>query len=609
VTSRVVRALSAAVVAVLLVSALPAPPADAAAIDDPSDIVLVLDFSGSILEDAAIRTDFADALDGIAARVDAIAGELVAGDATVSIVRFATRAQDVPDCTSLALRENAPAVAAFADCLRRVAADYRRGVNAALIRAIGDDTNYVAAMERAARHLPSDSVRPAIIFFTDGRHEAAGVDQADVLPARDRLFGDRSPFALLPVGMGLDPAARPTLEAGLESLRVTREFERCEGGALAWPNVVFESADAAGQAVALALQDVSCTFTVEPTPTPIPTPTPEPPSPVRSLRLESGDSSVALSWAAPDDAETNPVEDYQVRCRPTAEPEGAWIESGEGVSTETTATVKGLNNGVEYTCEVIAVRAGGPDPVAESGMIKPFGRPPAPAKPTVSVGSGGARLGVSVPGAQRVDALAYECSSDGGATWTLAREVSGAQTSLDVTGLTNGTEYVCRVFASNESGVSDASPLTDVFRPCSWLIDCNPIVLPLFGVAAALILAGLLLVLYRWYKGRQVYVTAQVDGLASVSLGRGPTVRMRFVRRGPYNRLTGIAPAEGKDADVRIRYTGGETFEIRSKKTRAKTQFGRPVDVADDHGVVHSVIVRAFDEPPAPLRRSEDELR
>jgi hypothetical protein len=98
VTTRVARALGAVIIATLLTSALPAPPAArAAAVDDPSDIVLVLDFSGSILEDAAIRTDFADALDGIAARVDEIADDLVAGDATVSIVRFATRAQDVPD--------------------------------------------------------------------------------------------------------------------------------------------------------------------------------------------------------------------------------------------------------------------------------------------------------------------------------------------------------------------------------------------------------------------------------------------------------------------------------------------------------------------------------
>ena len=41
----------------------------------------------------------------------------------------------------------------------------------------------------------------------------------------------------------------------------------------AWPEVVFPSADDAGTAVALALQEVTCSFTVAPTPTPGPTPT------------------------------------------------------------------------------------------------------------------------------------------------------------------------------------------------------------------------------------------------------------------------------------------------------------------------------------------------
>ena len=48
-----------------------------------------------------------------------------------------------------------------------------------------------------------------------------------------------------------------------------RDMEPCEGRAsFSWPEVVFPSADAAGTAVALALQEVTCSFTVAPTPTP-----------------------------------------------------------------------------------------------------------------------------------------------------------------------------------------------------------------------------------------------------------------------------------------------------------------------------------------------------
>jgi hypothetical protein len=461
-------------------------------------------------------------------------------------------------------------------------------------------------MEAAAEHLPANSARPAVIFFTDGRHEVAGVPVGQVVPARDRLFGDRSPFALLPVGMGLDPADRPTLEAGLESLRVSRDFERCEGGPLEWPTVVFESADAAGQAVGVALQDVSCTFTVEPTPTPVPTATPVPPATVGNLDPEAGDGSITLTWTPPADADANPVVDYQVRCTPATG--GDAIESSEGESTETTATVEGLANGVEYSCEVVAVRASGPDPEGVAEAMTPFGPPPAPAKPTVAVGDRSAQLNVAMPAGAPVTQFLYECSSDGGATWPVEGSASGRQPSFDVTTLANGTEYVCRVSAANENGTSEASPLTDAFRPCSGLIDCNPIVLPLFGALLALLVAAALLAVYRRYRGRQVYVTVQVDGFSSVSLGRGPTVRMRFIRQGSYNRVTGIAPADAREADVRIRYAGGEKFEIRSKRTRTKAEFGRPVDVADDHGVVHSIVVRAFDEPPAPLLRTEDRI-
>ena len=167
-----------------------------------------------------------------------------AGDATVSIVS-STRRPATPDCTGLQLRENQQAARPWRSA--SVVAAATTGGDRALIRAIGDDTNYVEAMERAATHIPADAARPAIIFFTDGRHDVAGVPVSEVIPAKDRLFGTRSPFALLPVGMGVDPDDRPRLEAGLANLRITRDFERCEGGALDWPAVVFETAEAAGR--------------------------------------------------------------------------------------------------------------------------------------------------------------------------------------------------------------------------------------------------------------------------------------------------------------------------------------------------------------------------
>ena len=103
-------------------------------------------------------------------------------------------------------------------------------------------------MEQAAKHLPADSVRPAMILFSDGKHDVKGVPVSQVGPARDRLFGSRSPFALLPVGMGLAAKDRAALEAGLNGLRIIRDMPACVSGAtFDWPRIVFDSAGRGGR--------------------------------------------------------------------------------------------------------------------------------------------------------------------------------------------------------------------------------------------------------------------------------------------------------------------------------------------------------------------------
>ncbi len=172
---------------------------------DPSDVVIALDFSSSILNDKPNRTKFANALDDIADRVEVTRDDLVNGNAVISLVPFASRAAGFPGCEKLALHANPTAVATLADCLRLAARQYRRGPDASIVSKVGTDTNYVKAMEQAATYLPADAQRPAVVFFTDGKHDVPGTPASAVLPEAQRLFGDRTPFAFLPVGMGLDP--------------------------------------------------------------------------------------------------------------------------------------------------------------------------------------------------------------------------------------------------------------------------------------------------------------------------------------------------------------------------------------------------------------------
>ena len=564
---------------------------------DQSDVVLVLDFSASILDDPVNRDRFAAALDRIADRVDATSSDLVAGDTTVTLVQFATRAADYPACVDLELIESPETVARFADCLREAAVAYRRGLDPALTTKIGDDTNYVAAMTVAERHLPAEAVRPALILFTDGKHDVAGVPVGQVQPALVRLFGDRSPFALLPVGMGLSPTERPALESGLVNLRTIREMPACVSGSqFDWPQVVFESAADAGNAVAVALQNVTCTFTVAPAPTPTPTPTPTPqptPGEPRGIGVTPGDGRIEVDWLPPATTSA-PIVDYRVRCRPD---QGEWTESTEGTSVETSGVLEGLTNGVAYACEVMAI-----DQTAEGAWaagpttVTPVGRPAAPGKPTVQALDRALRIQVPPVDPALVSDYRFECSNDEGQTWPSSIEVSASGVSAaDIRDLTNGASYRCRAFAANSAGTSDPSEVSDLVRPCGSIMDCNPIVTPVLGVLGVVLFGGLLALLVSFYRDRtRGYVVAVVDVIHTGNLGYGSRLGLKFVRAAPGGVVTGIASDRGRSADFRIRHRGGDQFELTDRTGKHLVTSGEPFMAVDALGTRHQVILRRF---------------
>ncbi len=565
-----------------------------AAAPDRSDVVLVLDFSASILQDNTNRNRFGAALEKIADRVDATSTDLVGGDTTVTIVRFATHAVDDPGCAELKLLASPANVARFANCLRAVATAYRKGLTSATTKRLGIDTNYVAAMEAAASHLPADAVRPTMILLTDGKHDVAGVPVSQVQPALQRLFGSRTPFALLPVGMGLDPKDRAALAGGLEGLKIIRDLPPCISGAtFDWPDVVFQTAADAGTAVAVALQDATCTFTAA-APTPTPTPSP-PPAAARGIRMTPGDRKIDLSWTA-GAASTNPVTDYLAQCRP-ADGSGDPIQSSEGVSTTTSTTVAGLTNGVAYTCEVAAVGASGPGAFTPSaGSVTPFGPPAAPAKPSVEATNGAVKVAVVPDPGQIVTSYRYECSSDHGATWPAAVDVAPDSPAADVGSLVNGTDYTCRAFAKNTIGVSEASPLSDTVRPCGSTLECNALLLPAVGALGAVLAGAILLAVIVLYRGRTTgYVIAVVDVVHSANIGHGSNLGIALVRAPDSRAVTGIVAERGKGTDLQIRRQRDGRFVVRDKVGRHVVAGGETVVVIDSLGVRHGLVLQAFD--------------
>jgi hypothetical protein len=581
------RALAAtAAIVVLAIGGLA--PRVAAQTPDKSDVVLVFDFSASILTDKTNRNRFAEALNGIAGRVATTSKDLVLGDTTVSFVVFASKAVDVRSCTDLHLLGSAATVTKFAQCLQSIAGLYRSGPSKSLQGSIGIDTNYVAAMGQAAHHLPANAERPALILFTDGKHDVPGVPATAVIPTRDQLFGKQSSFALLPVGMGLDPALRAELTARLEELRVVKNMPACVSGqTFDWPTVVFSTAADAGTAVGTALADATCTFTVAPTP--VPSPTPTPPT-VQGIQVKAGDGQLDIVWSAPS-ASKLAITDYKVRC---GTGDGTWIEAPAGSAKDRTATISGLANGTAYQCQVAAVAGTSVGPwTPAAATVTPIGKPGAPPKPTVAALD--AAVSVAVPAASSgVDRFQYECSSDNGATWTTKVDSPANDPATTVTGLTNGSSYTCRAYAQNAIGVSDPGPVSDAVRPCSGSLQCNPLMVPLLsgiGVLLALALLAAAIVLLR---GRPTgYVIAVADVVHTANIGHGRNLGIAFTRDAS-KRVTGIVADKGKDADVRIRRLRGGTFELVDRIGTHRVGDGDPVVVADSVGVRHSLVLRAF---------------
>jgi len=588
---RAISVLAASIIVVALFASAFVSSAFAAA-PDKAEVVLVLDFSSSILDDATTRNQFGTALERIADRVDETSRDLIAGDTTLSIVQFGAKAADVPRCGEIKTLGSPSAVRRLSDCLRTVAAEYKKGRDPGLTKSIGVDTNYVAAMEAAAAHLPADATRPTMILFTDGKHDAPGVPVSQVLPTRDRLFGSRAPFALLPVGMGLKAAERPTLEAGLASLKTINDMPACSTGAtMTWPDVVFQTPDDAGSAVAVALQNATCTFTAAPVATPS-----GPSNAVENINLAPLDGAAAVDWDPPTTPITDPIVNYRVRC--TADGGGDPVATTQPASPDNSTVVSGLTNGTAYTCEVAADTATKQGEWTKSDdTVTPAPVPPAPSKPSVTAADRAIKIDTALGSGPAAAALHYACSSDGGKTFPSTADVEiSAGTKTQISGLKNGTAYVCRATATNDSGTGAASPLSDSVTPCDGFLECNGLVLPIaagLGVVVAIALLLGFFVLGRNRTGN--YVVAVVDTVHSANLGGGSDLGLALVG-GPYARqLEGISAAKGKNADVRIHKLRGDRFRVTDKRGNQEVRSGEAVVVESRNGVRHELVLRAFE--------------
>ena len=375
----------------------------------------------------------------------------------------------------------------------------------------------------------------------------------------------------------------------------------CPGGqTFSWDNVVFGNPADAGNAVADALAQVTCSFTVAPSPTPKPTPKPTPtPTPevapglVGDVHAAAGNGSIDLTWAEPADTGTAPVDTYLARCR--ADGSADSLPTQEVPSTVHAAVVKDVDNGTNYACEVAAVSAVGAGPwTPADGLATPAGPPAAPAGVNADRGDRSAVVSVVAgpDGGAPITDYTYECSADGGGTWQPVDEPVSAATSIRLTGLANGTAYTCRATAANAAGVSAASPGSNPFVPCGNPFECNPMLRWIVGgiVAAAALAAAWYLV--AWYRNRlRPYITAYVDDSEAIPLGRGPRTGIAFVGNEIHMDRRG-------NADVQVQYRGSNRFDVRSAGGLIAAKVGEDVAVIDPEGETRTLTLQATDRRP-----------
>ena len=176
------------------------------------------------------------------------------------------------------------------------------------------------------------------------------------------------------------------------------------------------------------------------------------PSEPQDFRAEADDGQVELTWSAPENNGGSPVVFYALRYA-----QGASVPDDtqwSGLGGVLTHTVTDLNDGTQYSFELVAVNEEGAGPAAVVQQTTP-GVPTVPLNVTVHKEDGGIVLQWSAPEHNGgFDSIGYRMRKGEGASVPAdAPWISrGRLTSGGFRGLTNGTLYTFQVRAVNERG-------------------------------------------------------------------------------------------------------------------------------------------------------------
>ncbi len=186
---------------------------------------------------------------------------------------------------------------------------------------------------------------------------------------------------------------------------------------------------------------------------------PQAPTAPATPTVVRGDGQVAVTWVAPANggaAITGYTLDYSSNSGST------WTNWSSAISSSaTTETVTGLTNGTAYVFRVAATNSVGTSAwSSSSASVSAAALPGAPTLSTLTPGANSVALVWSAPssnGGFAITDYTIEYSSNSGSTWVAFSHTASNATSITVTGLTNGINYVFRVTAITSIGAGSAS--------------------------------------------------------------------------------------------------------------------------------------------------------
>ena len=170
----------------------------------------------------------------------------------------------------------------------------------------------------------------------------------------------------------------------------------------------------------------------------------------RSVAAERQNGGISVTWVAPENDGGDPLTPYVVR---------VWRDADLVSSTttsNTTATIAGLTNGVRYRVTVTASNTVGDSDPSPASDVTPATTPSSPENVRATRGNGATSVEWNAPHSDGGDPVtAYRIQ-----VWdsnNLTADMTSTTTSIRVDGLTNGKTYRVSVSALNSVGVSVAS--------------------------------------------------------------------------------------------------------------------------------------------------------